>query len=173
MLINLLYSVESVISDCCYSVPKSCSILCDPVTCSMPGSPVLHYQTHVHWVGDAIQPSHPLSPSSPALNFSQHLSPPSPPAFSISQHQGLFQWVDSSHQVARVLELQLWHQSFQWVFRVDSLQIDWFDFLAVQETLKSLPQHHNSKASVPRSSVISCKLDLFSWLKEGGDLPER
>ena len=73
--------------------------------CSMPGSPVLHHllelaETHVHQVGDAIQPSRPLS-------F------PSPPAFSLSQHQGLFQGVNSSHQVAKVLELQLQHQSFQ------------------------------------------------------------
>ena len=73
--------------------------------CSMPGSPVLHHllelaETHVHQVGDAIQPSRPLS-------F------PSPPAFSLSQHQGLFQGVNSSHQVAKVLEIQLQHQSFQ------------------------------------------------------------
>ena len=82
--------------------------------CSTPGFPVLHYlpelaQTHVHWVGDAIQPSHPL------------LSP-SPSALNLSQHQGLFQWVSSSHQVAEVLELQLQHQSFQWLFRTDFLQ---------------------------------------------------
>ena len=65
-------------------------------------------QTHVHWVSDAIQPSHPLSS-------------PSPPAFYLSQHQGLFQWVSSSHQVAKVLEFQLQHQSFQWIFRTDFL----------------------------------------------------
>ena len=82
--------------------------------CSTPGFPVLHQlqelnQTHVHWVGDAIQPSHPL-PS------------PSPPAFfNLSQHQGLFKWVSSSHQVAKVLEFQLQHQSFQWIFRTDFL----------------------------------------------------
>ena len=66
-------------------------------------------QTHVHWVGDAIQPSHPLSS-------------PSPLALNVSQHQGLFTWVGSSHQVTKVLELQLQHQSFQWIFRVDFLQ---------------------------------------------------
>ena len=81
--------------------------LCDPIDCSKPGFPVLHHllefaQTHVHWVSDAIQPSHPLSP-------------PSPSALNLSQHQGLFQWVSSSHQVAKVLELQLQHQSFQWI----------------------------------------------------------
>ena len=64
-------------------------------------------QVHVHWISDAIQPSHPLSS-------------PSPPALNLSQHQGLFQWVSSSHQVAKVLELQ--HQSFQWLFRVDFFQ---------------------------------------------------
>ena len=79
---------------------------------SMPGFPVpLHLlefaHIHAHWISDAIQPSHPLLPSSSA--------------FSLSQHQGLFQWVGSSHQVAKVLELQPYHQSFQWVFRVDIL----------------------------------------------------
>ena len=68
----------------------------------------LFTQTHIHWVCDAIQPSHPLSsPSLPGLN--------------LSQQQGLFQWVSSSHQVAKVLELQLQHQSFRWIFRVDIL----------------------------------------------------
>ena len=103
--------------------------------CSTPGFPVLHYlsefaQTHVHWVSDAIQPSHPLSP-------------PSPPALSPSQHQGLFQWVSSLHQVVKVLELQ--HQSFQWIFRVYFFRVDWFVLLAVQGTLKSLLQHHIQK----------------------------
>ena len=93
------------------SVQFSHSVVSD---CSMPGFPVHHQlpelaQTHVHWVSDAIQPSHPL------------LSP-SPPAFNLSQHQGLFQWVSSSHQVAKLLELQLWHQSFQCIFRTDFLQ---------------------------------------------------
>ena len=78
---------------------QSCPTLCNPMDCNMPCFSVYHQllqlaQTHVHWVGDAIQPSHSL------------LSP-SPPALSISQHQGLFQWVSSSHQVARVLEFQL------------------------------------------------------------------
>ena len=81
--------------------------------CSMPGLPIHHQlpeftQTHVHWVEDAIQPSHPL------------LSP-SPPAFNLSWHQGLFKWVSSSYQVARVLEFQLQHQSFQRIFRTDHL----------------------------------------------------
>ena len=100
--------------DCCCSFSQSCLTLCEPMDCSMPGFPVFHYllefaQTHVHWVSDAIQPSHPLSS-------------PSPPALNLSQHQGLFQWVSSSHQVAKVLEFQLQHQSFQWIFRTDFLQ---------------------------------------------------
>ena len=93
------------------SVAQSCPTLCDPVDCSTPGLPVHHQlleltQTHFHWVGDAIQPSHPLSS-------------PSPPALYLSQHQGLFKWVSSSHQVAKVLEFQLQHQYFQWIFRTD------------------------------------------------------
>ena len=84
----------------CCSVAQSCPSLCDSMDCNMPVFPVLLLlefdQIHVHWIRDAIQPSHPL-PSS------------SPPAFNLSQHQGLFQWVSSSHQVAEVLELQLQH----------------------------------------------------------------
>ena len=84
-----------------------------PMDCSVPGLPVHHQlleftQTHVHWVGDAIQLSHPLSS-------------PSASAFNLSQHQVLFQWVSSSRQVAKVLEFQLQHQSFQWIFRTDFL----------------------------------------------------
>ena len=95
------------------SVAQSCPTLCDPTDCSMPGLSVHHQllelaQTHVHWVSDAIQPSHPLSS-------------PSPPTFNLSQHQGLFQSVSSSHQMAKVLEFQLQHQFFQWLFRTDLL----------------------------------------------------
>ena len=95
----------------CCSVIQLCPTLCNSVDCRTPVFPVLHHllefaQTHVHWVNDAIQPS---------------LSLPSPDAFNLSQHQGLFQWVSSSHQVAKELELQLQHQSFQWIFRVDFL----------------------------------------------------
>ena len=95
--------------------------------CSTPGLPVHHQlpeftQTHVNWVGDAIQSSHPLSSPSPAFN--------------LSQHQGLFQWDSSSHQVAKVLELQLQHQSSQWIFRTD-LRIDLLALVTIHFTYLS------------------------------------
>ena len=105
---------SAMILCCCpCSVTQSCLALCNPMNYSKLGFPVLHHlpelaQTHVCWVSDATQPSHPLS--SPSL-----------PAFNLFQHQGLFQRVSSLHQVAKVLELQLQHQSFQWIFRVDFL----------------------------------------------------
>ena len=119
---------------------------CDPMDCSMPVFPIHHQlpeltQIHAHWVGDAIQPFHPLSS-------------PSPPAFNLSQHQGLFKWVSSLHQVAKVLEFQLQHQSFQWYSALISFRMDWLDLLVVQGTLKSLLQHHSSKASVLQCSVF-------------------
>ena len=94
------------------SVIQSCPTLCDPMDCSMSGFPVHRQllelaQIHVHWVGDAIQPSHHPSSTSPAFN--------------LAQHQDLFQRVSSLHQVAQVLEFQLQHQSFQWIFRTDFL----------------------------------------------------
>ena len=92
-------------------------------------------QTHVHWVSDAIQPSHPLSS-------------PSPPAPNPSQHQSIFQWVNSLHEVAKVLEFQ------QEIPGLISLRTDWLDLLAVQGTLKSLLQHHSSKASILRHSAF-------------------
>ena len=88
--------------------------LCDPKDCSTLGLLVRHQlpeftQTHVHWVSDAIQPSHPLSS-------------PAPPNLNLSQHRGIFKWVSSSHKVAKVLEFQFQHQSFQWIFRADFLK---------------------------------------------------
>ena len=93
--------------------PSVRSNFCDPMDCRTPCFPVHHQllelgQTHVHRIGDTIQPSHPLSS-------------PFPPAFNLSQHQGLFWWVSSSHQVAKVFEFQLQHQFFQWIFRTDFL----------------------------------------------------
>ena len=96
------------------SVTQSCPTLCDPMNRSTPGLPVHHQlpeftQIHIHRVGDSIQPSHPLSSTSP-------------PAPSLSQHQSLFQWVNSSHEVAKVLEFQLQHHSFQRTPSADLLQ---------------------------------------------------
>ena len=95
------------------SVTQSCPTLWDPMNHSRPGFPIHQQhpefiQTHVHRIGDAIQPSHPLSS-------------PSPPAPNPSENQGLFQWVNYLHQVAKVLEFQLQHQSFQWTPRTDLL----------------------------------------------------
>ena len=127
------------------SVAELCLTICDPMDWSTPGFPVHQQlpelaQTHILWVGDAIQPFHPL------------LSP-SPPAFNLSQYQGLFRWVSSSNQVAKVLEFQLQHQSFQWISGLISFRMDWLDLLAVQGTLKSLFQHHSSKASIFQCSA--------------------
>ena len=93
LVAHTVFSVFFFLISCCCSVAKSCPTLCIPVECSTPGFPVLHYlpelaQTHVHWVSDAIQPSHPLSS-------------PSSPAFNLSQHRGLFQWVGCLHEVAK------------------------------------------------------------------------
>ena len=109
----------------CCLVAKSCLALCCLMNCSTPGFPVFHYllefaETHVHWVGDGIQPSHPLLP-------------PSPPALNLFQHQGIFQWAGFSHQVARVLEVQLQHNSSEYSGLI-SFKMDWLDLLAVQGT---------------------------------------
>ena len=109
MNISILYTAYQF-----SSVAQLCPTLCDPMNCSMLGLPAHHHlleftQTHVHWVGDAILPSHPLSS-------------PSPLALNLSQNQSLFQRVSSSHQVAKVLEFQLQHQSFQWIFKTNFLE---------------------------------------------------
>ena len=135
----MLKANPSYPAHCCCSVTKSCQTLYDPTDCSMPGFPVLHYlpefaQTHVHWVSDVIQPSHPLSLLSPLDR-------------NLSQHQGLFRsggnWsfnfsISPSNEYSGLI----------------SFRIDWFDFLAVQGTLKSLLQHHSLKASILRHSTF-------------------
>ena len=137
---------------------QSCPTVWDPMDCSTPAFPVLHYftkfaQTHVQLIDNAIQSSHPLS----------H---PTPPALNLFQHHGLFQWVGSSHQVAKGLELQLQYQSSQWIFRVNFFRIDWFDHLAVQRTLKSLLQHHSLKASILQHSAFFMTSHIHTWLQE-------
>ena len=146
--------------------------------CSIPGFPVLHYhlrfaQTHIHWVGDAITPSHSLS------------SPP-PPAFNLSH---LFQWVSSSYQAAKVLELQLQHQSFQWIFRVDCFRIDWLIFLqskGLSRVFSNITvrkhQFFNAQPSLRSNSYICTWLlekyrglrwiNLPWWIQRGSQFPE-
>ena len=136
----------------------SCVWLCDPMDCSTPGLPVHHQlleftQTHVYWVSDAIQPSHPL------------LSPS--PAFNLSQHWGLLQWVSSLHQVGP----KYWSFSFSIspsneYSGLISLRLDWLDLLAVQGTVKSLLQHHSSKASILRCSALWSNSNIHTWLLE-------
>ena len=128
------------------SITQSCPTICDPMNCTTPSLPVHHQlleftQTHVHQVSDAILPSHPLL-------F------PSPPAPNPSQHQSLFQRVNSSHEVAKY-----WSFSFSIVPSKEipglfSFRMDWLGLLAVQGTLKSLLQHHSSKASILQCSAF-------------------
>ena len=122
-------------------------LFADPMNSSTLGVPVHHQlaestQTHVHWVGDAIQPSHPLSS-------------PSPPALNLSQHQGLFQWVSSSHQVAKVLEFQLQHQSFQWIPGTN---------LLYNELVGSPCSPRDSQESSPTPQFKSINLSALSFL---------
>ena len=114
--------------------------------CSMLGFPVYQQlpefiQTQVHWVGDTIQPSHPLSS-------------PYPPALNLSQHQGIFQWITSSHQVPKDWSFSFCISPSNEYSALISLKIDWLDLLAVQGTLKSLLQYHSSKASILRHSAF-------------------
>ena len=133
--------------------------LCYPMNYSTPGFCVHHQlpeftQTHVHWVGDATQPSHPLSS-------------PSPPALNLSQHQGLFKWVNSSHQVAKVLEFQLQHHPSSEHPGLISFRMDWLDLLTVQGTLKSL-----LNTTVQKHQFFGAQASLWSnsnihtWLLE-------
>ena len=120
------------------SVAQSCPTICDPMDCSTPGLPVHHQlpgfpQTLVHWVGDAIQPSHLLSSASPF-------------AFNLSQHQGLFQCVSSLHQVAKYWRFS--NRPFNEYSELISFRVDWLELLAVQGILKNLLQHHSSKPSI-------------------------
>ena len=116
--------------------------------CNMSGFPVFHCllestQTHIHLVSDIIQPSHPLLP-------------PSPPAFNLSQHQGLFQWVSSSFQVAKILKLQLQDQFFQWLFRIDFLY-NWlisFIICLLCKRLSRVLKQHRSKTSILQHSAF-------------------
>ena len=142
---SISYSALSFHSVCCCSVAQSCPTLCNHMGWRMPGFNVLPHlaelaQTHLHWIGDAIQPSHPLSS-------------PSPPAFNLSQHQGLFQWVSFS-QVAKYWSFSLSISPSNEYSGLISFRMDWLDLLAVQGTLKSLLQLHSSKASILCCSAL-------------------
>ena len=152
------FIIISYNSDQFSSVAQSCLTLCNSMDCSTPGLPVHHQlpelvQTHVHWVGDAIQPSHPLSSPSPA--------------FSLSQHQ-----VFSNESVLRIWWPKYWSCSFNISPSNEhpgliSFKMDWLDLLAVQGTLRSLLQHHTSKASIlRRSAFFKVQLSFHTWLLE-------
>ena len=144
---------------CCCSVAKSCPTLSDPVDCCTPGFPVVHClsefaQTHVHWVGDDILSSH-------------FLLPASPPTLTLSQHQGLFQW---SALCIR------WPKYWSFSFSISpsneysgliSFRIDWFDLLAVLETLNGLLQHHNLKESIFQYSAFLMVQLSHSYMTSG------
>ena len=145
-------SVQSV-----SSVAQSCLILCDPMNRSTPGLPVHHKlseftKTHAHRIGDAIQPPHPLSS-------------PSPPAPKPSQHQGLFQRVNSSHEVAKVFSFSISPSNEH--PGLISFRMDWLDLPVVQRTLKSLVQHHSSKASIFRCSAFLTVQLLHPYMTTG------
>ena len=144
---------------CCCSAIKSRLIPHNSMDCSTPGFPGSHYlpefaQFHVHWVGDTIQPSHPLPT-------------PSPPAFKLSQHQGLFKWVSSSHQVAKVLEFQFSISPSNEYSGLISFRIDWFDLLAVQGALRSLLQQHSLKAPILWHSAFFMVQFSYSYMTTG------
>ena len=144
---NTITEIKNTLSSVQFgSVAQSCLTLCDPMNCSTPGLPIHHQlpeftQTHVHWVSDAIQPSHPLSsPSAPAPN--------------LSQHQSLY-----NESTLRMRWPKYWSFSFSIIPSKEtpgliSFRMDWLDLLALQGTLKSLLQHHNSKASILRRSAF-------------------
>ena len=124
------------------SVAQSCLSFCNTMDCSTPGLPIHHQlleftQTHVHWAGDALQPTHPLL-------F------PSPPTFKLSQHQGLFNCVSWPKYWSFSLSISLSNE----YSGIISFRMDWLDLLAIQGTLKSLLQHHSSKASILQHSAF-------------------
>ena len=141
------------------SVTQLCPTLCNPMNRSTPGLPVPHQlpesmQTHVHWVGDAIQPSHPLSsPSLPALN--------------LSQHQGIFKWISSLHQVPKYWSFSFNISPSNEYPGLISFRMDWLALLEVQGTLKSLLQHQNSKASILQHSAFFIVQLLYPYMTTG------
>ena len=143
---------------CCSSADQLCPTLFDPIDCSTPGFPVLHYlpeytKTYVHWVSDAIQPSHPLSP-------------PSPPALNLPPYQGLFQSVSSWHQMAKVLEPQLLHQSFQWLFSWFALGPTGLIFLLSKGLSRVFSSPAVQKDQIFSSQPLWSSSHICTWLLE-------
>ena len=141
----------------CCSVTKLCLTLCDPMNCSTSGLLVLHYlpgfaQTHVHWISDAIQPSHPLSP-------------PSPLVLNLSQPQGLFQWVGLCIKYPKYWSFSI-RPSKEYSEYI-SFRIVWFDLLSVQGTLKSLLQHHSAKVSILQHSAFFVVQQSHPYMNTG------
>ena len=144
----------SKVAFCCYSVDQSCLTLCDPMDHSMPGLSIPHHlpkfaQVHVHFVGDAIQPSHPLMPSSPS-------------ALNLSYHQGLFQCVSFSHQMTKIWSFSFSISPSNEYSGLISLKIDRFDLVVIQVTLRSFLQHQSSKAS-----ILQCSTFFIVQLSDG------
>ena len=141
------------------SVSQLCLTLCDPMNRSTPGLPVHHQlmeftQIHVHWLGDAIQPSHPLSSLSA-------------PTFNLSQHQGFFKWVSSLHQVAKVLEFQLQHQSFHWTFNTDFLYDELVGFACrPRDSQESSPTPQFKSINSLVLSFLYSPTHIHTWLLE-------
>ena len=141
------------------SVTQLCLTVCNPMNCSMPGLPVHHQlpestQTHVHRVGDAIQLSHPLSS-------------PSPPALNLSQHQGLFKWISTLHQVAKYWSFSFNISPSNEQPGLISFRMDWLDLLTVQGNLKSLLQHHSSKHQLFCTQLfLYSNSHIHTWLLE-------
>ena len=143
------------------SVVQLCPTLCDPMDYSMPGFLVHHQlpestQTHLHWVTDGIQSSHPLSS-------------PSPPSFNLAQNLGIFGWVSSSHQVAKVLDFQLQLQSFQWIFRTDFLQDSLVGSLcSPRDSQELFPISHTVQKHQFLSTQLSLEFNshIHTWLLE-------
>ena len=139
-LVPRMHITASLSNLFCCSVTKSCLTLCNPKDCSTSGSPVLYHllefaQIHIHQLSDAIQPFYPLLP-------------PSLFAFNLSQHEGLFQWISSSHQVPKYWNFSFSINHSNKYSGLISFRIDFLDLLVVPGTLKSLLQQHNLKASI-------------------------
>ena len=158
ILSHHLFCAKTQVHQSC-SVTQSCLTPCDPMNHSAPGLPAHHQlmestQTHVHWVSDAIQSSHPL------------LSP-FPPVVNLSQHQGLFKWISSSHHMAKYWNFSLSISPSNEYSGLISFRIDWLELLAVQGTLKSLLQHHSSKASILQHSAFFTVQLLHPYMTTG------